>query len=581
MLVELFLRRLVENDLVAEDADRRELLAFVASALIAVSTIVSTVLATRYLLRPLQSRGWTAIVSLDDTFLWTGASMLAMAFVALAAWDGLSLDARDVEVLGTLPVAHRSVVAAQVTSVAILALGCAIGLNLVPTLIGPIVRVQRLPVDALGLLTLTAAHGTAALSAGFVGFGSIYAVRELARAALGSRLFAAASGALQGALVVLCATSLLLLPGAAARVERQWLASGATLLPPLWFVGLHETMSGEALIGIPATDAPAHSPRRSILASAEAGFEARYRRHQPAFVALAVRAAWSMAIVAGLALGAWAWNNRRLPAPASGGPPRGRAARSRWLRHLVAPAPAMRAGFDFALHALARSGPHRVIVASAAGVSIACATAALWGAGGAEPTSDPPIARVFAGQALVVFVMLSGFRRATRRPVSPDALVTFVLSGIDDDRQIREGARRAGIVAVGLPALALLAPAHVLLVGAQAAAWHLVVGASLLLLVAEAAVARDAGLPFAGPAEARDHQVVRAVIMAVVALQVATALGWLESIAWRTPAGAAGLPALIAALWLALAWHHARTPGRSPGSAAAVLTGATRLDLGE
>jgi hypothetical protein len=188
---------------------------------------------------------------------------------------------------------------------------------------------------------------------------------------------------------------------------------------------------------------------------------------------------------------------------------------------------------------------------------------------------------MLAGQSLVVFVMMAGVRRASRRPALDEGLLTFQLAGVEDDRPFRDGARRAVVVAIGLPALLLLAPAHALALGAAAAAWHFAVGAVLLLLVAEAAVARDRGLPFAGPVEHRDNQVVLAVMTALLALQAGRTLGWLESMALRSPAAAVALPVAIGAAWVALRWHHSRAERERDFSPGVSLAGAARLDLGE
>jgi hypothetical protein len=221
-----------------------------------------------------------------------------------------------------------------------------------------------------------------------------------------------------------------------------------------------------------------------------------------------------------------------------------------------------------------------VIVASSAGVALACAAAALWPSGD-DPSPEASLARILAGQPLVVFVMIAGVRRAARRPSQQEALATFRLAGMDDDRPFREGARRAAVALIGLPALLLLAPAHALALGAPAAAWHFVVGALLLLLVADAAIARDPGLPFAGPAEQRDNQVAIAVVTALLAFVAARTIGWLESLALQSPIASIALPAALAVAWLALRWHHSRAERQTDVAPGVSLAGAVRLDLGD
>ena len=94
LLVAHFLRRFLDNDLISPQADRHQALAVLVAALLTAGTFLTVLVSIKYLFRPLQSRGWTLIASLDDTFLWSGLSSIVMALVALASWDALSLDAR-------------------------------------------------------------------------------------------------------------------------------------------------------------------------------------------------------------------------------------------------------------------------------------------------------------------------------------------------------------------------------------------------------------------------------------------------------------------------------------------------------
>ena len=65
--------------------------------------------------------GIVSLSSLDDRFLFTSASMLVMALVAVAQWDALALDARDTAVLGVLPIPRAVIVRAKFIAIAVLA----------------------------------------------------------------------------------------------------------------------------------------------------------------------------------------------------------------------------------------------------------------------------------------------------------------------------------------------------------------------------------------------------------------------------------------------------------------------------
>src|SRR5438270_13084025 len=97
---------------------------------------------------------------------------------------------------------------------------------------------------------LTPGHAACALAAGAFGFAIILGLRETLRAIVGLAGFRKISAALQALLVVLLATSLLLLPASYGNVARSWLSAGRVspfAVPPLWFVGLHETLAGRVI----------------------------------------------------------------------------------------------------------------------------------------------------------------------------------------------------------------------------------------------------------------------------------------------------------------------------------------------
>jgi hypothetical protein len=69
LLTRHFLQRFLDNDLISPHADRHETLAVAAAALVTSGLFVSVLLSMKYLFRPFQSPGWTAVVALDDRLL--------------------------------------------------------------------------------------------------------------------------------------------------------------------------------------------------------------------------------------------------------------------------------------------------------------------------------------------------------------------------------------------------------------------------------------------------------------------------------------------------------------------------------
>src|SRR6185503_17260019 len=122
------------------------------------------------------------------------------------------------------------------------ALGFAMALNVMPSMILPSLTVVRMPVGLSGLLRLVSAHAVASLLAGAFGFLVVVALREVLRAALGAAWFARISPLLQGVLVLAFMSALFLMPAGASRMTSRWMQSGfpaaSVVTPVVWFVGL-------------------------------------------------------------------------------------------------------------------------------------------------------------------------------------------------------------------------------------------------------------------------------------------------------------------------------------------------------
>jgi hypothetical protein len=156
-------------------------------------------------------------------FLYSAWSMTVMALVAVAVWDALSLDRRDTEILGPLPVPRGVIRRAKIAALLVLALGFAAALNVVPALMHPIGAVSRLRPNLLQVGTLVAAHLASTTAAAAFGFAAVLSVRELLHAILGTAGFRRISVLVRAALVVALVTTLLLIPAMAFRVATLWL----------------------------------------------------------------------------------------------------------------------------------------------------------------------------------------------------------------------------------------------------------------------------------------------------------------------------------------------------------------------
>lgn len=496
LLTRHFLRRLLDNDVIAPNADRHETLTVGATLLISAGLFVSVIIASKYVINPFPTPVHMALGAMHDRYVFIGASMLVMALVAAAQWDALALDVRDASILGPLPVTRWTIVRAKLASLAIFSTGFALIMNAGPSVLFPLFYSARFPHSPFDMGTMLFAHALVTTSAGAFGLACVIALRETMRALLGARVFARVSTLLQAALVVVCGTTLLLLPGTGPRAMRASLEGrpvAAAAMPPLWFSGLHEVLTGHIVSAVRARDVP------PAIAARERLSVDIYRRNGPQFRRLAAAIVPAFAAIAGVAFVAFLWNHRRLPL----GAPMRSAGRTRWrlavssaVERVIVPDPAAQAGFFFTLQVLPRSPAHRVAMATAtaaglAGVALA-AGSVQWVRG------DPWAARlpVWAAQTMLLTALLFGFRHASRVPAELKASASFLMAWGGRDRAYLAGVRRAVLIAFALPAIAVLFPAHVVLFGLETALLHAAAGLAFAFALLAALCHRMAHPPF-------------------------------------------------------------------------------------
>lgn len=551
VLAQHFLRRFLDNDLISPDADRREVLSTTVTALVVTGLFVSILFTLGYLLDPFQMPGLTAIRALDDRFFYVSVSMVAMGLVAAMQWDALTLDARDASVLGPLPIPWPLLLRAKLTAVITLAVGVTLALNVVPSVVYPSLMVAKLPIDMMDALTLVVAHAFATFAAGAWGFGVVVAVREILRAVLGQRWFAHVSTIVQGALVVSLITASLLLPGLSRGIAQRWLSPGtvaARAAPPLWFLGVQETIGGRAMERLrPARHAPDWIAQRDGDAMAD------YRALRPAFAGLASTAGVALATTLLTALGAAAWNNRRLPAPPAIGRTSESGLQATWhalVRRTIARPPATYAGFVFTLRVLARSVPQRLSVLTASAVGLAVVTAIARGLDvrGRVAPGVAPLA-LYAIQSVLLTTVTVGFRHAVRVPAELRASWSLHLAWQEKERLFLNGVTRAAFAMLVVPVLLLLWPLHVMTLGTTAALAHAVHGALVAFFLIQLAVLGYRPIPFAAPyvpsADARKLAPLYAVVFLSAMYALAATERWALRDSWRVVALCAAWALLI------------------------------------
>lgn len=530
LLVRHFLRRFLDNDLVSPNADRHDVIAATGAALVAPGLAATVLLSFKYQFF-FSPPGVASVLALDDRVLYFGCSMTIMALLAAVSWDALSLDARDTAVLGTLPISRWTIVRAKAAAVALFAAAFAIALNLLPSLMYPaLLPGKELPVGPAGFVRLIVAHGLIAALSGAFGFLAVLTVREVLRALFGSAWSRRVSSIVRGSLVVFLATVFLLLPVLSSNVARTYLSPpsrAASLMPPLWFLGLHETIAGGVLDGLPRQNL------RRFFRQADSEATALYRSFGPLFRQLAGVAATASAVLLAIAVGAYAWNSRK-PAPVRsarrGGVDRvlGRAA----ARVLGVRSPEARAGYFFALQTLARSPAHHLSAMTAVALGLAIAAVVLRGV---DPRIDPPPLALFAPQTVLVITSIVGFRHAARVPADPRANWHFILSWSGDERPYLSGVKRAALARLTLPILFILLPVHVLLLGPGIALAHFACGLLIALLLLELLLMNVRRLPFVSSLTPAENLWGWAVIYLLTFIGSVYAIAWLERFAFARP----------------------------------------------
>ena len=557
LLTRHFLMRLVDNDLVSPEADAHKGASVGLGMLLSAGTVVTVLMGGRYITTPLPMPAVNAAGYVDDALLYVTLSMLLLAIVAVVAWDGLALDARDEAILGPLPIPRATIVRAKLSAMAVLAAAVLAALNGPPTLLHAISPVAMLPAGFADVFQLMLAHAAATGGAGAFGFCAVLALREVARAILGP-WWPAVSARLQAALILVLATTFLLTPGWLGRVPERLAASASAdwrviASPPMWFVGLHQVIAGTVILDL---HGPA-LPRRVQAIEDQAA--SRYRAAQPGAAPLAIVALAAMAASFGLALAAFLWNARRPPARARS-PLRPDQTRpspfTRLVTATVARAPGVQAGFFFTLRVLAQSVPQRAALAVAAAFGLAVATIGFSRAMRLPP-GDGPARALLGTQTLLLACVLAGVEQAMRLPAHLPASWSVKLAWPGDPRAYIAGVKRAIVIGLGVPVLALLLVAHLTLLPAAYALAHYAAGLLVLLIALEARFLAEHPLPFL-TAYVAGNRIKLAPFWFMAAIVAAEALSAIEAAALRSTRGAIILLAILLLGWQALAWQARR-----------------------
>jgi hypothetical protein len=491
LLTRLFLRQFLENDLIAPEADRSQLLAVVGAMVLSLMLFLSVMLSMNYVMG-MKTPGQAAVLSLNDKFLYMGLAMIVTALVAAAQWDALTIDLRDAAILEPLPVPAGTIRQAKLSAVAILGAGVAVAVNAAPSLVFPWLLVFSFrDLSVLAMFGLMITHAVVGIAAAAFGYLAVIACRESMAAVLGPRRFRRVSPWAQGALITILGGSLLLLPSAANDIARRGFDGWRASTPPMWFLGAYELAAGGVIADLP------RAPMKSWQAENDDRATQLYRQRRGRFPALARQAAWACGLVFLLAMAGYLRNTRRLPSLAVAAPP---PSRRRW-RSVAGAAntwllrdPPARAGFYFALAAMWRSNTHRLTLACAAAAGLAMAIVALTNANLGEGTVVSP--RLLSMQPLLYGALLVGFRHVIRIPAELRANWGFQLAWRGHARAFLFGVKCAAIFALAIPAIAALLVFFGSVLGVRLALLHALIGLAGAIVLLDALMLSYDKVPF-------------------------------------------------------------------------------------
>ncbi len=491
LLTKLFLRQFLENDLISPEADRTQLLAVVGALSMSLTLFISAMMSAGYL-GPLMTPGLAAVQSLDDKFFYLALAMIATALVAASQWEVLAIDPRDAAILEPLPVAAGTIRRAKVSAIAILGGAVACALNVFPSLVFPWMLVFNFrQMSGFALLALVVVHALVTVAAAAFGYLVVIALRETLVALLGRRGFTVVSPWAQGALIVLLGSAILLIPVASDRIGQRGFDGWRAMSPPMWFLGAYEVAVGGVIADLP------RSEMRPRQAATDLVMSQLYRERRQEFPAIARRAAYGISVAFLVAAAAYLWNARRVAALAPAPPPasrRGWRSGARLANAWLVRDSAARAGFYFTLAAMFRSNNHRLTLVCAAAAGFAMALVAVSNANAHEGAG--PSTRLLVMQPLLYGALLVGFRHVIRVPAELRANWGFQLAWRDRTRAFVAGVRRAAIIGLVLPALSILLPFYMFVMGPPLALMHAGLGLAGAIVLLEALLVSYDKVPF-------------------------------------------------------------------------------------
>jgi hypothetical protein len=330
--------------------------------------------------------------------LWLITMMMSpIGLLTAIKWQSLFPSLGDYRVIGWLPVRARQIFGAKLLALLLVATGAIVILNLAPCLGFPALSSGRWAFEApVGARIL--ATTCASVAACYFLFFALVAIQgvllNLLRPRQFLRIAGSAQGLLAGSMLILIVLSFSIGPPIANAVIRPEIARW---LPPVWFLGLCQAMSGDP---------------------------------DPVMHALAQRALGALAAAVVLVLAAYTVSYRRHRALMMEGAAIPGKERRRYgaIFDLLVPDPRQQAIVVFLAKGFSANGPHRMVLMGYGGFGVAVLLSGMIGMMGMVERTHAVAARFVYAHVILLTFLLIGLRHLFSIPVELKANWLFQIA---------------------------------------------------------------------------------------------------------------------------------------------------------
>ncbi len=469
VLIRHFFGRFFDNELVSPEGEMHSSIGKII-ALLASPGMICMWMLPKYTFLSVQPHRVFEAGSLSDKLFFLTFSMVVMGFVTVLEWDALFPDRRDFTILVPLPIRLSAIFAAKIVSLCAFVLLFFAATNAISMLLYPFIAIHLGP-SFLDILNGVRIHATVILAGNAFVFLFFVAIQGLLMNVLSYRLFQRASTYIQLLSVFVLLLMLLLFLDTSSLLHSPANRHLLYYFPPMWFLGLYETMLGEP-DPLPGCSAIAVEALVAVVVAAALAYLLSYKRH----VKRSLESEEIFDVVP-------TWISTGL---------------SRLANRVLVRNPLEQASFYFTGKTMLRSRKHWLYLAAYVGVGFALVLQGLVGAYSRSTglVIGKPSPALLSIPLILSFFVLSGMRVIFPIPSDLRANWAFRLSEADGRPECLAGVRKAMLVFGVLPLLGALLPVYAFLWGWPTAIFHTFFDLVLSLLLVEVLLFRFYKIPF-------------------------------------------------------------------------------------